>query len=44
MSFLTSVERGKIKLKKAFPSGTILAFTKKFEICATSILSELKWC
>ena len=42
MSFLTSLERGKIKLKKAFPSGTILAFTKKSEICATSILKLIK--
>ena len=37
--FLPSVECGKFKLKKAFQSGTILACTKKSEICATFTLS-----
>ena len=42
MSFLHSVECGKFKLKKAFQSGTILACTKKSEICATSTLKLIK--
>ena len=42
MSFLTSLECGKFKLKKAFQSGKILACTKKSEICATSTLKLIK--
>ena len=42
MSFLPSVECGKFKLKKAFQSGKILAYTKKAEICATSTLKLIK--
>ena len=42
MSFLPSVERGKLKLKKAFQSGKILACTKKSEISATSTLKLIK--
>ena len=38
ISFLPSVECGKFKLKQAFQSGKILAWSKKSEICATSIL------
>ena len=37
-----SIECGKFKLKKAFQSGKILAFTKKSEICATSTLKLIK--
>ena len=42
MSFLPSVECGKFKLKKAFPSGKILACTKKSEIPSTSTLKLIK--
>ena len=42
MSFLPSVEYGKIKLKKAFQSGKILTCTKKSEICATSTFKLIK--
>ena len=42
MSFLSSVECGKVKLKKAFQSGKILACTKKSETCATSTLEQIK--
>ena len=42
MSFLPSVECGKLKLKQAFQSGKILACTKKSEICATSTLKLIK--
>ena len=38
MSVLPSEECGTFRLKKAFQSGKILACTKKFEICSTSIL------
>ena len=37
MSFLPNVERGKSKLKKAFKSAKILACSKKYEICTTSL-------
>ena len=42
MSFLPSIECGKSKLKKAFQSGKILAYTKKSEICATSTHKFIK--
>ena len=42
MSFLPSVECGKLKLKQAFQSGKILACSKKSEICATSSLKLIK--
>ena len=42
MPFLSSVEYGKFKLKKAFQSGKILACTKKSEICPTSTLKLIK--
>ena len=42
MSFLSSVEWGKFKLKKAFQSGKILACTQKSEICATWFLKQIK--
>ena len=42
MSFLPSVECGKLKLKKAFQSGKILARTKKSEICAISTLKLMR--
>ena len=42
MSFLPSVERGKLKLKKALQSGKILACTKKSEICVASTLKLIK--
>ena len=42
MSFLPSVECGKFKLKKAFQSSKILAYTKKSVISATSTLKLIK--
>ena len=42
MSFLPNAECGKFKLKKAFPSGKILACTKNYEYCATSSLKLIK--
>ena len=42
MSFLSSVECGKLKLKQAFQSGKILACSNKSEICATSTLKLIK--
>ena len=42
MSFLSSVECGKFKLKKAFQNGKILACTKQSEIRATSTLKLIK--
>ena len=42
ISFLPSVECDKLKLKKAFESGKILACTKKLEICATFALKLIK--
>ena len=42
MSFLSSVECGKFKLKKAFQNGNFLACTKKSDICATSTLWLIK--
>ena len=41
---LLSVECGKFRLKKAFQSGKILAYTEKSEICATSTLKLIKLC
>ena len=42
MSFLSSVECGKFRLKKAFQSGKILACTKKSEIWATFTFKLIK--
>ena len=42
VSFLPSVECGKFKLKQAFQSGKILAYSKNSEICATSTLKLIK--
>ena len=42
MFFLPSLECGRFKLKKAFQSGKILAYTKKSEICATYTLKLIK--
>ena len=42
ISFSSSVECGKFKWKKAYPSGKILACTKKSEICATCTLKLIK--
>ena len=42
MSLLSSVERRKFKLKKAFQSGKILACSKKSEDCTTSTLKLIK--
>ena len=42
MSFLPSVECGKLKLKQAFQSGKIIACSKKSEICATSTLNLIE--
>ena len=42
MSFLPSVEFGRFKLKKGFPSGQILACTKKYKICANATLKLIK--
>ena len=40
--FLPNVECGKFKLKQAFQSGKILAYSKKSEICATSTVKLIK--
>ena len=42
ISSFPSVECGKFKLKQAFQSGKILAFTKKSDICAISTLKLIK--
>ena len=42
ISFLSSVDCGKIKLEKPVQSGKILACTKKSEICTTSTLKLIK--